>query len=106
MDLQSVTNAYFDADRQHDVTAVEAAFSGNASVLDEGTRHDGTAAIRRWWTATKDKYQHVAVPTQTVIAGDKVLVKAIVTGRFSGSPATLDYAFTVKQGKIVSLEIG
>jgi ketosteroid isomerase-like protein len=106
MDLPAVAKAYFEADRHNDLNALEAVFSDNASVMDEGTRHEGGAAIRQWWTAAKAKYHHVAIPTETVIAGEEILVRATVTGRFPNSPATLNYAFTVKHGKIINLEIG
>lgn len=106
MDLSDVAKSYFEADRDGDFSAVEAVFSGDSSVTDEGRHHRGIAAIRDWWTAAKAKYHHVAVPFETAVSGNEVLVRAMVTGRFPGSPATLNYAFTVKAGKIAKLEIG
>lgn len=105
MDMPGVVKAYFDADKRNDPDALAAVFSADAVVKDEGTRHQGVGAIRNWWMAAKQKYHHVAEPIETAGADDKVSVHATVTGEFPNSPATLDFSFTVKNGKIVGLEI-
>ena len=106
MEVSDVAKSYFEADRDGDFGAVGAVFAGDSSVTDEGRHHRGIDAIRNWWTAAKAKYRHVAVPLETAISGNEVWVRAAVTGAFPGSPATLNYTFTVEAGKIAKLEIG
>lgn len=106
MDLPHIVKAFFDADRRNDRDAVVAAFSPHASVTDEAVDHQGCEAIRNWWTASKEKYQHATMPIEVVNTADQIKVRATVTGRFPGSPATLNYTFTVADGKITALEIG
>ncbi|MDQ0349639.1 hypothetical protein J2S76_004090 [Ancylobacter vacuolatus] len=48
----------------------------------------------------------MTAPIELAGSGDKVSVCALVSGDFPNSPATLDFAFTIEQGKIVELEIG
>lgn len=106
VDLPDTAKAFFDADGRDDPHAVLAAFSRDGSVTDEGIRHQGSDAIRQWWTAAEDKYHHVAVPFEVAHVGDKLRVRATVTGRFTGSPAALNYSSTIVGGKIAGLEIG
>lgn len=106
MDMPESVKAYFDAERRNDADALAAVFSTNAIVKDEGAVHVGPRAIRRWWVAAKEKTHHVTAPIDLTGSGEKVSVCALVTGDFPNSPATLDFAFTIKQGKIVELEIG
>jgi len=105
MDMPDIVRAYFDADRHNDTDALAAAFSADAVVDDEGARHEGVRAIRSWWMAAKDKYHHVAEPIETTGASDQVSVRAELSGEFPNSPATLDFSFTLKDGKIIALEI-
>lgn len=106
LNLPHPVAAFFDADDRNDPHALVAAFCREGSVTDEGVRHQGSDAIRNWWTAAKDKYRHVAVPIEVAPAGDRTRVRATVTGRFAGSPAMLNYTFTLADGKIAGLEIG
>lgn len=106
MDMPEPVKAYFDADRRNDADALAAVFSADAVVKDEGAVHQGVGAIRSWWTAAKEKTPHVTAPIELAGGGDKVRVRAVVSGDFPNSPATLDFAFTLRQGKIVELAIG
>ncbi|HEV7367648.1 nuclear transport factor 2 family protein [Arenibaculum sp.] len=105
MELPSAVNAYFEADRGDDAEALGRAFRADAAVRDEGAVHQGVEAIRAWWLAAKRKYRHVAEPIGVTGTGEKVSVRARVSGRFPGSPATLDFVFTLADGGIVGLDI-
>lgn len=105
MTMPDSVKAFFDAQRIGP-EALAAAFQDDAVVKDERTRREGLAAIRDWWTAAREKYQHSAMPIEMTGAGDAVSVCAVVTGRFPGSPATLTYTFTLRDQKIAELEIG
>jgi SnoaL-like protein len=106
MHIPSVVKAYFDADQGGDADALAQVFSGEAVVEDEGARYEGRDAIRAWWLAAKRKYRHVAEPIDSSGAGNKISVRAKVSGQFPNSPATLEFLFTVNNGEIVALRIG
>lgn len=105
MHIPSVVNTYFEADKGDDADALTRVFSSEAVVEDESARHQGIKAIRAWWLAAKRKYHHVAEPIESSGAGNEVSVRAKVSGQFPNSPATLDFLFTVENGKIVALRI-
>lgn len=105
MDIAAVVNAYFEADRGHDADALAQVFSTDAVVDDEATLHEGINAIRAWWLAAKEKYHHVAEPIEMTGTGNKVSVRAKVTGQFPNSPVTLEFLFTLDNDKIVELRI-
>jgi ketosteroid isomerase-like protein len=105
MDLPAIIALYFDADGRGDADALLNTFAADAVVEDENARHEGEAAIRRWWTAAKEATQYIAEPLDAVRDGDVVHVRANIRGTFPGSPITLTHSFTVKDDKIVKLEI-
>lgn len=105
MDMPDIVKAYFDADRRNDPDALAAVFSADAVVEDEGARHEGVGAIRDWWVTAKERFHHVAEPIETRGTGDEVSVRATVTGQFPNSPVTLEFSFTIKNDKVVALEI-
>lgn len=106
MHLPQTIQAYFDADRKDDCQGVLNCFAPDAVVRDEGRSHAGHDAISVWWEYAKASYQHVAEPLEASTEGQVTKVRAEVTGRFPGSPATLTYAFTLAGEKITALEIG
>lgn len=105
MDLPSPIRNYVEADRRHDVERFVAAFAPDAVVVDEGRSHAGHPAIDAWWRAAKAEFDHVAVPFGIDVKDDVTEVRAEVTGRFPGSPATLTYAFRLGRDLISRLEI-
>lgn len=105
MDRQPVVDAFFKADKQRNFDALTELFLPDAVAKDEGATHTGIHAIRAWWEDAHRKYHHVAEPLETSVAGNKVTVRAKVSGQFPSSPATLNYFFRLEQGKIANLEI-
>jgi len=91
MDMPDIVNNYFDADSRSDV--------------DENARHHGIVAIRGWWVAAKKATQYRAEPVEFMVEGDKALFRARVSGHFPGSPVMLTHDFTIKDDRIVRLEI-
>jgi hypothetical protein len=102
MKLHPSIRAYFDA---AGATPLHA-FAPDAIVADEGHRHIGHAAIDSWWREVTAKYQAVAEPLEVTAKDDVHEVRAQVTGRFSGSPITLTFAFRMRDERIAALEIG
>lgn len=105
MDMIDAVQAYFDADRNQDPDILTKAFCTDAVVHDEGERHVGSTEIQNWWLAAKEKYNHVAEPLETETTGDKVMVRAKVSGNFPNSPVTLDYVFRIKDDKIAEMGV-
>lgn len=106
MDLHPAIEAYFDADRRGVSDLLTGAFALDATVLDEGHTYVGREAIGDWWAKTKAQYQTVLQPLEATEVAGATVVRARVTGNFSGSPAMLTFAFRVKEDRIQTLEIG
>lgn len=106
MDLHPSIDTYFDADGRHDRDLLVGAFSADATVLDEGHTYSGRQAIGGWWSETKARYQTTLQPLEVSQVGDATVVRALATGDFPGSPATLTFAFRLKDNQIKALEIG
>jgi hypothetical protein len=97
---------YFAATNAHDVAAMSAAFSEDASVRDEGSDHHGLTAIRAWMKETIEKYDYRVEPLESSRTGKMTSVLVSIRGRFPGSPVTVQYQFAVDGQKITFLEIG
>jgi hypothetical protein len=85
--------------------ALEECFAPDAVVRDEGHIYEGLANIEQWKAETKKKYNHRVEPLEVAQRGGKTVLTARLTGDFPGSPATLEFSFVLKDGKIASLEI-
>lgn len=97
---------YFAATNAHDVEAMSAVFSENATVHDEGREHHGLAAIRAWMKETIDKFGYQVDALESSRTDTKVVVLVSLRGTFPGSPITLQYDFTLEGQKVLRLEIG
>ena len=106
MSLPIAIQTYFVAEAPQDAVAFAAAFAPDAIVHDEGVAHQGHAKIETWWKAAKAKYRYRAEPLDMVEAGNKVLVRARVSGDFPGSPAVLTFTFGLAGDQIKDLKIG
>jgi hypothetical protein len=97
--------AYLAAEAAKDADAIARCFAHDGSVRDEGREHRGRGAIRQWKTAADAKYQYLLTPLGVRVEGNKVTVRARLTGDFPGSPIELDHVFTLSNDEIASLEI-
>jgi hypothetical protein len=104
--LPSVLAEYFAATNAHDVGAMIAAFTEDATVHDEGRDHVGVSAIRTWMTETIEKYDYKVEPIESSRNGSSAVVLVSLRGKFPGSPITLQYAFTLSGERVARLEIG
>lgn len=105
IDLPHPLGAYYEAKNRQDLDAIIDMFAPDAIVLDEGSELQGHEEIYRWMERTAKK---LAVQSEVIAARQedgRIIVTAIVSGDFKGSPVTLGYAFTLKDGKIARLEI-
>lgn len=106
LDLPTPLPAYFAAKNAHDIDAMLACFAEDAAVRDEGKDYRGHPAIRGWIEETTRKYKVTVEPNAVEHVDGTIAVKALVSGNFPGSPATLGYRFTVADGKIATWKIG
>lgn len=106
MNLPAPIQTYFTAAAPRDGADFAAAFAPDAVVQDEGATHRGPEAIRLWWQAAKAKYRHSAKPLDLAEVGGKTVVRARVSGDFTGSPAVLTFTFGLAGNRISDLEIG
>lgn len=82
-----------------------ACFTDDALVHDEGQDRHGLAAIRQWSDEGFAKFQYTIEPTAITETDGKSILTVTLTGNFPGSPVSLDFHFTTKDGKIASLII-
>jgi len=96
---------YVRIENSGDVDALSECFASDATVRDEGHTYKGLAAIKAWKAETRKKYNHSVLPLEVADRDGRTVLKAKLAGNFPGSPATLDFSFVLKDGKIASLQI-
>ena len=96
---------YVEAENTGDVKLFDQCFAEDAVVRDENETHEGLGAIKEWKAETKKKYQHTVDPLRVSEKDGRFIVTNRLTGNFPGSPIELEFVFTLKDDKIVSLEI-
>lgn len=104
-DLPDVITRYWAAANVGDADSACAEFDPEAVVEDENAVHQGSGEILAWIKDTTKRYRPVVEPLWAETSGDKWSVRARVEGNFPGSPAELDFAFTLRGEKIVHLEV-
>jgi len=103
--LPRIIKKYVDASNAHDVKSILSCFSDDAVVHDEGEALRGKDAIEGWIAKTIEKYKFHFNPLRIKGNDPEVVVSVEVSGKFDGSPVTLDYHFTIESDKISSLTI-
>ena len=96
---------YISAENSGDVNLFDQCFADEAIVRDENETHTGLTAIKKWKAETRKKYQHTVDPLSLSEKDGRFIVTNRLTGNFPGSPIELEFVFTLKDDKIVSLEI-
>jgi hypothetical protein len=87
------------------VATILACFSDTATVRDENETLHGKEAIKGWSVKTIDKYNFRFESLTMRQDEDETILVVSVSGTSPGSPITLDYQFTIADGKISSLSI-
>jgi hypothetical protein len=103
--LPSAVTGYVAAANRFAAAAAAGHFTANATVRDENCEYVGRGAIRSWIAETSRKYRPVFTVMRSVVNGDAVSLAVAVSGRFPGSPVTLDYDLQLRDGKISTLDI-
>src|ERR1700693_4865587 len=105
LDVPEPVAAYLAAEEAKDADALSRCFTEDGIVHDEGRDYRGRDSIPRWKREADTKYRYVLQTVNAQTHGDKVNVRARLTGEFPGSPVELDHIFKLSDDKIASLEI-
>ena len=105
IDVPEQVAAYLAAEEAKDPDALSRCFTEDGTIHDEGRNYRGRDSIRQWKQEVDAKYRYVLQTVNAQTHGDKVTVRARVTGEFPGSPVELDHIFKLSNDKIASLEI-
>ena len=73
---------YFTLDRARDTEALATGFAADATVRDEGSTHEGRAAIEAWEIEARRKYEYTIEPLEAAQRDGKTVVTARVAGNF------------------------
>ena len=105
MKLPPIIADLLTAQEKYDSKAFSECFSDDAVVFDEGKTYRGKKEVRQWNEMTNTRYKTKYEPLEVTNKGDKITLKAKISGTFPGSPAIIKYHFETKNGKITSLQI-
>ena len=103
--LPKTVQTYVEAYNTRNREAAAACFSEDALVHDEGKDHRGRKAIGAWLGETIEKYQPLLIPGKVQGSDQDPVVAVTVSGNFPGSPVSLAFHFTIKEGRITKLDI-
>ena len=96
---------YVEAANAQDAKRVAAAFLPSATVHDEGQLRRGREEIAAWASDTAVQYGFTIAPRSIDASDGRCTLRAEVSGKFPGSPATLAFHFALEGDAIASLEI-
>lgn len=103
MNAPEIITRYIEASNRFDATAAADCFSADAHVHDENHDHRGQDSIRNWIGDYTKKYRAHAKVVRVKGRADKWQLTVHTFGSFPGSPIDIDYAVTLRDGKISSL---
>ncbi|MEV6734136.1 MULTISPECIES: nuclear transport factor 2 family protein [unclassified Streptomyces] len=104
--LPEVITHYLKAHRAHDAAAAITAFTGGATVIDDGATYEGTEAIGEWLgrSVTEFTYTIHLTDAQQTDATHYIATHHL-EGNFPGGTIDLRYRFTLRDDLIEQLVI-
>lgn len=93
MTVPDVVDRYLRVAAGSDYDGIEACFTEDAEVADDGRTHHGRAAIRKWREDVAAAFEYTVEVTSAERDGDDYVVVTTVAGSFPGSPVQLKYRF-------------
>lgn len=105
MNLPKVVLDFVNAQNNFDSEASANCFSETGIMLDEGKLYKGRIKILNLLEETNEKYQSVMKPLQYSEDGTSSVLFAEVSGNFPGSPAVLQFHFTLRDNYIEYLKV-
>lgn len=103
MNLPKVILDLVNAQDNFDSTAYVNCFTETATVFDEGNTYIGKKEIRNWIEKANKEYQVKMKPLE--YSAKEQILKAEISGKFSGSPLVLAYHYEFYDELIQSLKI-
>lgn len=105
-DLPDVIATYQRAHDHHDTDAAIAAFSPDATVIDDGRTYTGADQIRGWLERTASEFTYTRALTGVDDhGGGTYTVHNHLEGDFPGGQVDLRYRFELRDGFVHSLHI-
>lgn len=105
MNLPKVVSDFVNAQNTFDSEASANCFSQTGTMLEEGRLYKGRVAIQRLLEETNEKYRSVMKPLAYTEDGTSGVLSAEVSGNFPGSPAVLQFQFTLRNNLIDYLKV-
>ena len=105
MKTPEIITRYLEAANRFDSSGAAECFTADARVHDEGHDHVGQDAVRAWVAETSHKYHPKVEVIGAKGSGSQVALSVRISGSFTGSPIELEYAVTLRDGKIATLNI-
>jgi hypothetical protein len=105
MNLPKVVSDFVNAQNNFDSEASANCFSETGIMLEEGKPYKGRAEIQGLIEETNEKYQSMMTPVDYIEEGTSSVLSAEVSGTFPGSPAVLQFHFTLKNNLIEYLKV-
>ncbi len=105
MNLPKVITDLVEAQNNFDSIAYANCFSETAEMFDEGKSYKGRVEIQSLLEETNEKYQSMMKPLEYTEDGTSSVLSAEVSGNFPGSPAVLQFHFTLKNNLIDYLKV-
>lgn len=93
------------AQKNYDSNAYAECFSETALVIDEEKEYNGKMAIKDWIENANQQFKTTMDPTKYIETDSTVILTAVVSGDFDGSPVALNYQMEIYDDKIARLEI-
>ncbi|GFZ78916.1 polyketide cyclase [Elstera cyanobacteriorum] len=104
--LPPAVAAYLSANNAGNAEIAALQFTATACVKDDGQDIRGRTAIQVWKQMALDRYSATITPKGLLSVDGSVLLTALVSGNFPGSPIDLTFRFGLVDGLIDRLEIG
>ena len=105
MNLPKVVSDFVHAQNNFDSEASANCFSETGIMLEEGKPYEGKVEIQSLLEETNEKYQSIMKPLEYIEDGTTSVLSAEVSGNFPGSPAVLQFHFTLKNNLIDYLKV-
>ena len=105
MNLPTVVTDFINAQNNFDSEASANCFAETGVMLEEGKPYTGRVEIQGLLEETNEKYQSVMKPLKYIEDGISSVLSAEVSGTFPGSPAVLQFHFTLENNLISYLKV-
>lgn len=96
---------FYHASNTYDDALLASCFAEDARLVDEGKEYQGSEAVSGYIMKANRDAKVMTEITDCIVNNGETVVTAIISGSFAGSPIPLDFHFTLKDGKIKTLNI-